>query len=310
MEGEETPMKRHNDRESPWRRNILLPLLALGSLTLAQAQQGPRFEVASVNFCPPPDSSGQIFFGPPRGGPGTHDPIRITWTNALLLNILPTAYHVTTLQIVGPDWISNERYDIVAKVPEGATREQVALMWQNLLEERFGMLLHHESRDFQVDELTIAKGGLKMKATELPADAEPFTPDSVKPAKNGALELNGSGAVITILPGAGGGPLGRITVKGLSVSDIAARLSQQLRHPVIDKTGLKGKYDFALEYTPDLSGVPPPPDAAAPLVPPTSDLGPNLPSALEKQLGLRLIKAKAKLDVIVVDHAEKTPTEN
>jgi uncharacterized protein (TIGR03435 family) len=272
--------------------------------------QPTRFEVASVKLSPPPDSGGRIFFGPPRGGPGTHDPIRIAWTNALLLNILATAYNVTTLQITGPDWISSERYDIVAKVPEGATRAQVAVMWRNLLEERFGMLLHLESRDFQVDELTIAKGGLKMKATELPADAEPFTPDSVKPSKNGALELNGSGAAVMILPGAAGGPSGRMTVKGLSVSEIAARLSQQLRHPVIDKTGLKGKYDFVLEYTPDLSGLPPPPDASAPLVPPTSNVGPNLPSALEKQLGLKLTRAKVKLDVIVVDHAEKTPTEN
>jgi len=87
-------------------------------------------------------------------------------------------------------------------------------------------------------------------------------------------------------------------------------LSQQLRHPVIDKTGLTQKYDFALEYTPDLSGVPPPPDPATPPVPQTSDLGANLPSALEKQLGLRLTRAKAKLDVIVVDHVETTPTEN
>jgi uncharacterized protein (TIGR03435 family) len=287
-------------------------LLMLGVWAVIYAQNPTRleFEVASVKPSPPPDASGRIFFGPPRGGPGTHDPVQITWTNALVLNILTTAYNVTSLQIVAPDWISNHRYDIVAKVPEGVTKEQVAILWRNLLKDRFGMMLHHESREFQVDELTIAKGGLKMKPTESATDAEPFTPDSVKPGKNGALELNGWGAVIMILPGAAGGPMGRMTVRGLTVSDIAAKLSQQLRHPVIDNTGLTQKYDFVLEYTPDLSGVPPPPDAAAPPVPSTSDLVPNLPSALEKQLGLRLTKAKAKLDVIVVDHMEKTPTEN
>jgi len=285
-------------------------MLGVWAVIYAQNPTRLEFEVASVKPSPPPDASGRIFFGPPRGGPGTHDPVQITWTNALVLNILTTAYNVTSLQIVAPDWISNQRYDIVAKVPEGVTKEQVAILWRNLLKDRFGMMLHHESREFQVDELTIAKGGLKMKPTESATDAEPFTPDSVKPGKNGALELNGSGAVIMILPGAAGGPMGRMTVRGLTVSDIAAKLSQQLRHPVIDNTGLTQKYDFVLEYTPDLSGVPPPPDAAAPPVPSTSDLVPNLPSALEKQLGLRLTKAKAKLDVIVVDHMEKTPTEN
>jgi uncharacterized protein (TIGR03435 family) len=291
-------------------RSAFLLMLGVWAATYAQNPTRLEFDVASVKHSPPPDAGGRIFFGPPRGGPGTHDPIKITWTNALVLNILTTAYKVTTLQIVAPDWISNQRYDIVAKVPEGVTKEQVAIMWQNLLRDRFGMMLHNESREFQVDELTIAKGGLKMKPTESATDSEPFTPDSVKPGKNGALELNGSGAVIMILPGAAGGPMGRMTVRGLTVSVIAARLSQQLRHPVIDKTGLTQKYDFILEYTPDLSGVPPPPEAAAPLAPPASELLPNLPSALEKQLGLKLTRAKAKLDVIVVDHVEKTPTEN
>jgi uncharacterized protein (TIGR03435 family) len=225
------------------------------------------------------------------------------------MNVLTTAYNITTLQIVAPDWISNERYDLIAKVPAGATKEQVGVMWQNLLKERFGMMLHHESREFQVDELTIAKGGLKMKATELPADAEPFTPDSLKPGKNGALELNGSGAVTMILVAGPSGPSGKMTVKGLTLSDIAAKLSQQLRRPVIDKTGLTGKYDFVLEYTPDLSGLPPPPDAAA-TPPPTGDPGTDLPSALEKQLGLKLTRRRAKLYVIVVDHVERNPTEN
>ena len=289
---------------------LMLGVLSVGAATYAQNPTRLEFEVASVKPSPPPDASGRIFFGPPRGGPGTHDPVQITWTNALVLNILATAYKVTTLQVVAPDWTSNRRYDIVAKVPEGVTKEQVAIMWQNLLKDRFGLMLHHESREFQVDELTIAKRGLKMKPTESATDEEPFTPDSLKPGRNGTLELNGSGAVIMILPGAAGGPMGRMTVRGLTVSDIAARLSQQLRHPVVDKTGLTDKYDFVLEYTPDLSGVPPPPDPATPPVPQTSDLGANLPSALEKQLGLRLTRAKAKLDVIVVDHVETTPTEN
>ena len=123
------------------------------------------FEVASVKRTPPPEPNARVFFGPPRGGPGTSDPGQITWTNAALRNILMTAYDVQTYQITAPDWMNTERYDIVAKVPAGATKAQVNVMWQNLLKERFGMVLHHESKEFQVDELTVAKGGSKLKET-------------------------------------------------------------------------------------------------------------------------------------------------
>ena len=106
-----------------------------------------------------------------------------------------------------------------------------------------------------------------------------------------------------------------MTARGQSLADFSKTLGQQLRHPVIDKTGLSGKYDFNLEYTPDLTGVPPPPPGALP--PPgaatgniASDPGSTIVSALEKQLGLKLSASKAKLDVIVVDHVERIPTEN
>ena len=133
-------------------RPAFLAVLCASAATYAQTPAQLEFEVASVKPSPPPDPSGRVFFGPPRGGPGTRDPGQITWANATLLNVLTTAYNITTLQIVAPDWISNERYDLIAKVPAGATKERVAVMWQNLLKERFGMLLHHESREFQVDE--------------------------------------------------------------------------------------------------------------------------------------------------------------
>jgi uncharacterized protein (TIGR03435 family) len=110
-----------------------------------------------------------------------------------------------------------------------------------------------------------------------------------------------------------------MVAKGLTMADLAIGLGQQLRHPVIDKTGLTGRYDFTLEYTPDLSGVPipllpPGPASPAPIgaIPgnPVNEPGPDIASAAEKQLGLKLSRAKAQLDVIVVDHVEKVPTEN
>jgi uncharacterized protein (TIGR03435 family) len=227
-----------------------------------------------------------------------------------------TAYEVQTFQVIAPDWLSNERYDIVAKPPEGATKEQVSVMWQNLLKERFGLKLHHESKEFQVDELTVAKGGPKLNRTDLEPNADPFMPGPgpEKRDKNGLLEMNGIGAIVAIFPT----PIGvtaRMTGKGLTLSDFATRIAGNQHHPVIDKTGLTGRYDFTFEYTPDLSGLPPlppPPGGAAPTAPgeTATDPGSNMASALEKELGLKLTASKARLDVIVVDHVDKTPTEN
>jgi uncharacterized protein (TIGR03435 family) len=179
------------------------------------------------------------------------------------------------------------------------------------------MKLHHESKEFKVDELTVAKGGPRLQATDLPPNPDPFTPPPGPPktGKNGIPDLNGFGAIVMITPEP---PLARMLAKGLTLADLAIKLGQQLRHPVLDKTGLTGRYDFTLEYTPDLSGIalPPPPGAAGPprAAPPPGDTasepGTNVASALEHQLGLKLIHAKAQLDVIVVDHAEKVPTGN
>jgi uncharacterized protein (TIGR03435 family) len=282
-----------------------------------QSADNVAFEVASVRRTPPPEPNARVFFGPPRGGPGTSSPGQITWTNAALRNILMTAYDVQTFLITAPDWLATERYDIVAKVPEGATKNQVNVMWQNLLKERFGLVLHHESKELPVDELTVAKGGSKLKETADP-NAEPFTPlaGPLKFDKNGVPEMNGSGAIVSIMLNAGN-PQARMVAKGLPASEIAIRLAGMVGHPVIDKTGLAGKFDFTLEFTPNLSGIPilpPPPGAPGPspsaTVQTASDPGTNIASAVEKQLGLKLTSTKAKLDVLVVDHAEKIPTEN
>jgi uncharacterized protein (TIGR03435 family) len=293
-----------------WTAGVVLACTAV----FGQTPQNLTFEVASVKPSPPPAPNVPVFFGPPRGGPGTHDPGQITWSNAALRNVVMTAYDMETFQVTAPDWLSNERYDIVAKVPEGATKGQVEVMWQNLLKERFGMVVHRESKEFQVEELTVAKGGLKMKQTELPADAEPFTPEAVKPGKNGP-DFNGTGLIVSIFPSKPGqaDAEAHMVAKGLTMPEIAAKFGQAQRHPVLDKTGLTGRYDLTVEYTLDLSGLPPPPDL--PPQPPTaqgvaSDPGSNFPSAIEKQLGLKLTPGKAMLDVIVVDRAQKTPTEN
>jgi len=127
--------------------------------------KGETFEVASVKQSPPVPPAGGVYFGPPRGGPGTPDPEQITWTYALMKTVLMTAYDVKNYQINGPAWLDSERYDIAVKIAPGATKEQVGVMWQNLLAERFGLKVHHESKEFQVSELVVGKDGAKLKPT-------------------------------------------------------------------------------------------------------------------------------------------------
>lgn len=271
---------------------------------------GQSFEVASVKPTPPPEPGVRVFYGPPRGGPGTSDPGQITWASAALRSIVMLAYDVQTFQVTAPDWLAAERYDIAAKVPPGATKQQVNVMWQNLLKERFGMIIHHESKEFQVQELTVAKGGPKLKPTDLGPSPEPFTPapGPRKLDKNGSPEMNGFGAIVTIFPD---GPRARMDAKGLTMADFASRMAGFAGgHPVLDKTGLTGRYDFVLEFTPDLTGIPMPAGVAGPRSGVASEPAATVAAAVEQQLGLKLTAARAMLDVIVVDRAEKIPTAN
>ena len=136
-------------------REVSIAILAALSLLASNAARGQapeklEFEVASVK--PITRSSPQF---PETGGPGTPDPGQITWSGVTVKQLLVTAYDVKHYQISGPAWLDSVGYAIVAKVPEGATKEQVNVMWQNLLKERFGMVLHHESRIFRSDEMTL-----------------------------------------------------------------------------------------------------------------------------------------------------------
>jgi uncharacterized protein (TIGR03435 family) len=290
-------------------------IAAFACAAFGQAAENLTFEVASVKPAAPPPE-GRIFVGG-RGGPGTQDPGQITWTNATLKILLTIAYDVKNYQVNGPAWLDTERYDIIAKVPAGATKEQVGVMWQNLLKERFGAVVHHESKEFQVSELVVAKGGPKFKETTLDPDTPQATPPSGPPKldKNGFLDVQGRGMIMMMRAGPAG-PSAQIVGKAQTFPELATLLGNQLNKPVVDKTSLTGKYDIQVEYTPDPSGMPIPPPGAgleagrARSADNASEPGSNLASAIEQQLGLRLASNKAKLDVVVVDKAEKVPTEN
>src|SRR5262249_3697028 len=152
-------------RIPPMMRTFAAAAALACSTALCFAQTGnlqPSFEVASIKPAAPPSDPHRIMVGM-RGGPGTPDPGQISYFNVTLRNVLMTAYDVKDYQISGPGWLGSERYDIIAKVPPGTTKEQLRLMLQNLLAERFQVSLHHESKELPMFALVVAKGGPKMK---------------------------------------------------------------------------------------------------------------------------------------------------
>jgi uncharacterized protein (TIGR03435 family) len=300
-------------------RNAFLALLTLAASLCAQT-----FDVATVKPAEAPVPGERMMIGI-AGGPGTRDPGQIS-ANATLSMLLMTAYDVKAYQITGPPWLNMERYQIMAKVPAGATKDQVRVMWQNLLAERFGLTLHHQSKIFQVEQMEIAKAG-KLKESTLdpnapeaqPALAGPFSPPKMD--KNGVPELSAPGLIMMMRMGPAG-PSAHMVGKAQTAAQLAGMVANELDRPVVDKTGLTGKYDFVLEFAPDPSRIRLPPGGAPPPVPgapgpvPGGDANGTDPSgltivgALQQQLGLRLVSTRAPLDTLIIDHAEKVPTEN
>ena len=296
---------------------ITISMLAIGLFTsrvLGQAAADTRltFEVASVRPSGPAE--------PGRGGAarfGTSDPGQITFRGTPLIEILRTAYGVDFDQISGPAWLYDERYDIVAKLPPGTTQEQSNMMLQNLLVERFMMTLHHAAKDFPAYELTVAKGGPKLKETAgtqakpaQPGDA----PRNFKTDPNGFPEVpeGTSGMRASMNNG-----VTRATFRAQPISMLTGQLAATFgtiaganrfaMGRLVDNTGLTGKYDFTLEFAGRLGpgGI-----TLSPSVDAASDPAPDIFQALEKQLGLRLAKSTVSKDTLIVDHIEKTPTEN
>jgi uncharacterized protein (TIGR03435 family) len=294
------------------RRTLAILLFA----SFALFGDGPEFDVASIKPTPA-NPNGFIVFGPQRGGPGTPDPTHINWTSAALRNVVMAAFDVKNYQVVGPDDLDQLRFDFAVGVPEGATKEQAAVMWRNLLLSRLGLKYHIEQREFNVDELRIGPKGHKLVENKDGAPTPP--PDPAGPPKtdaNGRALLNEPALMMLMSPGPNG-TTARTTGKAQPMSAFVQMISNQLGNPVVDKTGLTGKYDFFVEFSPSrgFGGVPlatgPGPAGAAPPIPTgPAEMSLELPQALEQQLGLRLVKTKGMLDVIVVEKINRVPKAN
>jgi len=290
-------------------------------LASAQTPNGqPSFEVASIKPAPPPEAGKRIAVGSPPS------PGRYACAFCSLRMLIVQAYGIVGYQLTAPDWLDSERFNISAKMPDGTPKEQMQLMLQNLLTERFKLAVHRDQKEMQMYDLVVAKGGPKMKESteepgEKPLDASGLTAGgrgSLTMGKDGfpAKEKDGFPAFI----GRGSGIImmnGRTKLKAEmeTMEQFAKRLSNQIGKPVTDATGLTAKYDFTLIWDGGGRGFPMPPgggpDANTPLgVAPDGDSLPTIYSAVQSQLGLKLESKKGQVEIIVVDHMERVPTEN
>jgi uncharacterized protein (TIGR03435 family) len=240
------------------------------------ATANPGFEVATIK---PSDPSrpGKLFTI--RGS-------EIITINTSLSDLIKTAYSLHSKQITGvtPSWLESELYDVTGRpdTPGQPNVSQMKVMLQKLLTDRFKLKFHPDKKELSVYALTVLKGGPKLtKSTRDP---------------NGLPGLFFTGPAMTL------------NVTNATLAEVAGVLQSILDKPVVDQTGLTEKYDFALRFTPD-PGQFPGAGGAPPATSETGDEPPDLFTAMQQQLGLKLDSTKAAADVIVIDQVEK-PSEN
>jgi uncharacterized protein (TIGR03435 family) len=277
-------------------RFALVAMFCVGAF--GQTVAGPVFEAASIKTADP--NLGDRGF-PVRGGPGSADPDRVAYTNISLRSMLYYAYGFAGREIVGPAWLGSGKFDIAATAAPGTTKEQFTLMLRNLLAERFHLVVHREAKEEQGFSMVVAKNGPKLKdasdadveATGNPPAGPPF--EAAMDAK-GYQQLARPGMIYPFVPGSDGHAI-HLIARAQKLGDLARILGGQMGHPVVDKTGLGGLYDFTLEFAVGTLDV-------------ANTYAPEIPNALEQQLGLKLEPAKISVETLVVDSADKVPTEN
>jgi uncharacterized protein (TIGR03435 family) len=260
----------------------------------------PVYEVTSLE--PSRPGSGVVRFLLTREG--------VSATGVTLQSLIQESYGVGDPQISGaPDWVSSEKYDIEAKVDGSAVDELQKLspdqrnleqrrMLQSLLADRFKLTLHRETKVLPAYALVIAENGPKLQESK---PGETYPNGFTSPDRGGAGMMK-----ITM-----DGKMGQLAGQGVSVTSLAQALSQRLGRNVLDKTGLRGNYDFTLQW-PTTEGL-------VPAVKATEDgqqrtdsspsPGPTIFTAIQEQLGVQLQSQKTPVEILVIDHADP-PSEN
>lgn len=285
------------------------------------AQRDYRFEVASIRPGSPP--TGQEY----KAGSQGYTPGRFRETNMRFSAMAGMAFGIKqNYEVECPHWMDSTFFTINATLPEGATKADLPIMFQHLLEDRFGIVFHHETRQMAGYELVVAKSGAKFAksvgsapdnpANNSPSAAMPFSPGIE--FKNGVPQFTKDARSGQLWFGSTAMWHGRDRTMKALASDLAA----QFDGPVMDATGLEGEYDYMLTFTPvprSTGGI-----VVSPLPPPASPNPtsggdeasvpmehPLLRDALREQLGLELRPVKnVSIDVVIIDSANKMPTDN
>jgi uncharacterized protein (TIGR03435 family) len=236
-------------------------------LAFGQPQEAlAAFDVASVKL----NTNGS---GEGRGRESiTPGPSGVTMKNVHLKSALGWAYHLQAIQIVGPGWLDNDRYDIVAKATSEVPKERLRLMMQTLLADRFKLTSHRDTKEMPAYVVTVAKGGHKLKESQ-----------------TGDMDLKPNGKM--------GASFTRVTL-----AQLTEMASSQLQGVVVDQTGLKGSYDFSLDMSVFVNAD------FHPTGP--EDVINVLIQAANDQLGIKIEQKKVPAERLVVDHVERTPVEN
>lgn len=258
-------------------RRLCVLIIAAGIVLLlpAQGQDKPAqliFDVASVKPSKPGLLNGEI--KPIPGGEG------YLAQNISVKLMISLMYKVPMRQIKGgPDWLNSDHFDVEAKADHSYSKEDLHVMFQNLLADRFALKFHKEIKDGPVYMLTVDPSGLKMKVNPSPQDYK-------IPMMGGPEHTRGS----------------RVSMQYFCWW--LGQILQNDQRPVIDKTGLDKNYDFTLSYAPEL-----PPNASSENLPQSQADLPSIFVALRDQLGLRLQAQKGPVEYFVIDRIEK-PSEN
>jgi uncharacterized protein (TIGR03435 family) len=325
---------------------ITLLLMTLATGALAQAPAGLTFEVASVKpaapiaLTPQALTSGKLRIGMTVVG------TRVDIGYISLADLIRLAYDVKPYQISGPDWMAGARFDIAAKLPDGATKDQVNECLRALLADRFKLTLHHESKDRPIYALIVGKGGSKLKPSEPEvAETDAAAADAAKKDAPAPMLAVGGQSVTPTRDGMGavlsGGPTGPIKVtmgpagehfeaQRMTLAAFADMLTPMVDRTVVDMTDLKGTYQLTFDVpladlmamaskVAAMSGI------SMPTLPPGIGGGStggasSAPSSADptgasifqsvQEMGLKLDGRQAPTDVIVIDHVEKAPTED
>lgn len=259
----------------------VIPALLVFGVASVLAQKSPppsnlQFEVASLKPSDPGGRGGGI-----RPAPGGERYLATNVTPRLMLSV---AWRVRPDQIVGgPGWLDTDRYDMNAKAEKGSTVEELHIMLVNLFKDQFKLQYHQGTKEMGIYALTIDRNGAKLTAHEAESAGDPWI--------DVAQEVLHQ----------------KWSAKFCPMDYFAWRLGQILDRPVVDRTGLKGGFDFNLNFTRDLPPGFPEGGLINGQAPDTS--GPNIFEAVKNQLGLKLEATKGEAQAIVIEHAEKPSSQ-